>query len=123
MIDFNNDFYKNPGKFIYECQDVVFENFDSSKKEFIKSNLRHDSYTDLKYFRKFSDMTQFYKLSEWDYLYEGLVRSASGDNRAQLLLGISLAQGIQADALFLVFVPQRQPALSGDGIAGGFQKG
>lgn len=76
MLDLDNDFYKNPGKFIYECQDVVFENFDSSKKEFIKSNLRHDSYTDLKYFRKFSDMTQFYKLSEWDYLYEGLVRSA-----------------------------------------------
>ena len=31
-------------------------------------------------------------------------------------------QGLQADALFLVFVPQRQPALSGDGIAGSLQK-
>ena len=76
MLDLDNDFYKNPGKFIYECQDVVFENFDSSRKEFVESKLRHNSYTDLKYFRKFSDMTQFYKLSEWDYLYEGLVRSA-----------------------------------------------
>ena len=54
---------------------------------------------------------------------EGLVRSASCEDGAQLLLGISLAQGIQTDALFLVFVPQRQPALSGNGIAGGFQKG
>lgn len=76
MLDLDNDFYKNPGKFIYECQNVVFENFDSSRKEFIKSKLRHNSYTDLKYFRGISDMTQFYKLSEWDYLYEGLVRSA-----------------------------------------------
>lgn len=50
------------------------------------------------------------------------MRPASGENRAQLVLGISLAQGIQADALFLVFVPQRQPALSGDGIAGILQK-
>ena len=54
---------------------------------------------------------------------KGLVRPASRKDGAQLLFGISLAQGLQADALFLVFVPQRQPALSGNGIAGGFQKG
>ena len=72
MIDFNNDFYKNPGKFIYECQNVSFDNFDSSRKEFVKSKLRHNSYTDLKYFRGISDMTQFYKLCEWDYLYDGI---------------------------------------------------
>ena len=53
---------------------------------------------------------------------EGLVRPASRKDGAQLLLGISLAQRIQADALFLVFVPQRQPALSGDGIAAILQK-
>lgn len=53
---------------------------------------------------------------------EGLVRSASCEDGAQLLLGISLAQGLHADALFLVFVPQRQPALSGDGIAAILQK-
>ena len=76
MLDLDNDFYKNPGKFIYECQNVSFDNFDSSRKEFVKSKLRHNSYTDLKYFRGISDMTQFYKLCEWDYLYEGLVRSA-----------------------------------------------
>ena len=54
---------------------------------------------------------------------EGLVRSASRKDGAKLLLGISLAQGIQTDALFLVFVPQRQSPFPGDGIAGEFQKG
>ena len=79
MIDLDNDFYKNPGKFIYECQNVVFENFDSSRKEFVKSKLRHNSYTDLKYFRGISDMTQFYKLCEWDYLYDDIDESEVTD--------------------------------------------
>ena len=32
MLDLDNDFYKNPGKFIYECQCVNFDNFDNLKK-------------------------------------------------------------------------------------------
>ena len=79
MLDLDNDFYKNPGKFIYECQNVSFDNFDSSRKEFVKSKLRHNSYTDLKYFRGISDMTQFYKLCEWDYLYDGIDESEVTD--------------------------------------------
>ena len=79
MLDLDNDFYKKPGKFIYECQYVDFDNFDSSKKEFVKSKLRHNSYTDLKYFRGISDMTQFYKLCEWDYLYDGIDESEVTD--------------------------------------------
>ena len=79
MLDLDNDFYKNPGKFIYECQNVSFDNFDSSRKEFVKSKLRHNSYTDLKYFRGISDMTQFYKLCEWDYLYDDIDESEVTD--------------------------------------------
>ena len=79
MLDLDNDFYKNPGKFIYECQNVSFDNFDSSRKEFVKSKLRHNSYTDLKYFRGISDMTQFYKLCESDYLYDDIYESEVTD--------------------------------------------
>ena len=79
MLDLDNDFYKNPGKFIYECRYVDFGNFDNLKKEFIKSKLRHNSYTDLKYFRGISDMTRFYKLCEWDYLYDDIVESEVTD--------------------------------------------
>ena len=79
MLDLDNDFYKNPGKFIYESKNVSFDNFDSSRKEFVKSKLRHNSYTDLKYFRGISDMTQFYKLCVWDYLYDGIDESEVTD--------------------------------------------
>ena len=58
----------------------------------------------------------YFLLDEW------LVRPDVCKEGAQLLLGISRTQGIQPDALFLVFMPQREPALPSNGIAGDFQK-